>query len=147
MLARAGSTAPFLAPGAALGTLLLAFALVFRGYGLGPALWLAAATYVAFVIRVERGVDGTAPLVAVLLLLTGELTAWSLDERWRVRADEPLAWRRAAAVGVLALAGLTLATVVVALTAVSPNQGLAWTVAGAAAAVGAAGTGIWAARR
>jgi hypothetical protein len=92
-------------------------------------------------------IDPTAPLVAVLLLLCGELSAWSLDERLRIRADAALAWRRGAAVGVLALAGLAGATIVVALSAVPPNHGLTWTVAGAAAAVGAAGTGIWVARR
>jgi hypothetical protein len=40
-----------------------------------------------------------------------------------------------------------MASLVVALSAVEPNHGLAWTVLGAAAAVGAAGTGIWVARR
>jgi hypothetical protein len=125
---------------------LLVAGLVFgRGYGL--ALFLAGATYVGALEAAGHRIDAAAPLVAVLLLLCGELSAWSLDERLRIRADPALAWRRGAAVGILALAGLAAATIVVGLSAVPPSHGLAWTVAGAVAAVGAAGTGIWVARR
>ena len=126
--------------------LLLAVALLREGWGLGAALWLGAGTYIAFVVAVQNGIDATAPLVAVLLLLCGELTAWSLDERWRMRADPSLGWRRGAAVASLALAGLAVSALVIALAAVPPSHGLIWTLAGAAAAVGAAGTGIWVAR-
>jgi hypothetical protein len=147
-LARAGSpTGPLLVAPAACGTVALVVALLFRGRGLGIALWLGAGSYVVFVARVEHGVDPTAPLVAVLLLLAGELTAWSVDERWRLRSDVQLAWRRGAAVATLALAGLAIATLVVGLSSVRPGHGLPLTVAGAAAAVAAAGTGIWVARR
>jgi hypothetical protein len=147
-LARAGSDVLFLVPSAALGTAALIVALAHRGRGLGPALWLGAGTYVAFVVvHVEHHVDATAPIVAVLLLLSGELTAWSLDERWRIPTDPQLAWRRGLALVALSLAGLAVAALVVALSAVPPNHGLLWTVAGAAAAVGAAGTGVWVARR
>ena len=85
--------------------------------------------------------------MAALLLLCGELSAWSVDERLEIRAEPQLAWRRGKAVAVLAVAGLAVAALVVALSAVPPNHGLAWTVLGAAAAVGAAGTGTWVARR
>jgi hypothetical protein len=145
-LARAGSTAPVLAPSAALGAVLLVVALVRGGWGLGAALWLGGGTYVAFVVAIESGIDAAAPLVAVLLLLCGELTAWSLDERWRIRADPSLAWRRGAAVASLASAGLVVAVLVVALNAAPASHGPIWTLAGAAAAVGAAGIGIWVAR-
>jgi hypothetical protein len=147
VLARAGSTAGYLAPAAALGTLLLVVAVVW-GRGLHAALFVGGATYVAFVVSVERHqVDATAPLVAVLLLLCGELAAWSVDERRRIEADASLVWRRSAAVGALALAGLTAAALVVAVSAVPPGRSLALTVAGAAAAIGAAGIGIVVARR
>jgi hypothetical protein len=146
-LARAGSSAAPLAPPAALGVLALAVALVYRGRGLAVALWLGAGTYLAAVVHLEHHVDPAAPLVGVLLLLTGELSAWSVDERWRMRADPELAWRRGVAVAALALCGLVASTLLVALSAVPPSHGLLWTVAGAAAAVSAAGTGIWAARR
>jgi hypothetical protein len=146
-LGRAGSTAPLLVPSAALGMLALLVALLRRGRGFGVALWLAAGTYVAFVVRVEHHTDATAPLVAVLLLLSGELATWSIDERLRMRSDPQLAWRRGVALAALALVGLAVAALVVALSAVPPNHGLVWTIAGAAAAVGAAGTGVWVARR
>jgi hypothetical protein len=85
--------------------------------------------------------------VAVLLLLCGELSAWSVDERLSIGAEPQLAWRRGAAISTLALAGLAVAALLVALSAVPSNHGLGWTVLGAAAALGAAGTGIWVARR
>jgi hypothetical protein len=134
-------------PGAALGVVLLCAALVFGGRGLGAALFLAGGTYVAAVAAAGDQIDGSAPLVAALLLLCGELSAWSVDERLEMRAEPQLARRRGTAVAVLALAGLAVAALVVALSAVPPNHGLAWTVLGAAAAVGAAGTGIWIARQ
>ena len=145
--ARAGSAVPLVVPPAALGVAALVAALVYRGRGLAPALWLGAGTYVAVVVHNGRHVDPAAPLVAVLLLLAGELSAWSIDERWGIRADPQLVWRRGVAVAALGLGGLAAAALVVALSAVPPSHGLAWTVAGAAAAVGAAGTGIWVARR
>ena len=134
-------------PGAALGALLLGEALVFRGRDLAAALFLAGGTYVAAVAAAGDTIDGTAPLVATLLLLCGELAAWSLDERLEIRAETRLSRRRGAAVAVLALSGLAVAALLVALSAVPPNHGLAWTILGAAAALGAAGTGIWVARR
>ncbi len=134
-------------PGAAFGGLLLLAALVFRGRGLGAALFLGGATYVAAIAAAGDRVDASAPLVAVLLLLCGELSAWSVDERLEIRTEAEPAWRRSSAVTTLALAGLAVATLVVAMSAVPSNHGLAWTVLGAAAAVGAAGTGIWIARR
>lgn len=146
-LVHAGPHAGAFAPGAALGTLLLVAALVLGGRGLGLALFIAGGTYVAAVAVAGHRIDASAPLVAVLLLLCGELSGWSLDERWGVRADALLAWRRGAGVAVLALAGLGVAGLVVALSAAPSNHGLAWTIAGAAAAVGAGGTGIWVARR
>jgi len=147
-LARSGSIVMALVPGAALGTLLLVLALVRGPATLGAALLFGGGTYVAFVAGAEHHrIDATAPLVAVGLLLCGELSAWSLDERWPIRAEAQLAWRRGAALAALALGGLAAATLVVALGSVRTGHGLAWTAAGAAAAVGAAGTGIWLARR
>jgi hypothetical protein len=134
-------------PGAVAGAVLLVVALVSRGRGLGTALFLAGGTYVAAVSAGGNAVDASAPLVAVLLLLSGELAAWSIDERLDIRAEPGLVWRRGAAVTALALAGLAAAVLVVALSAVPSSHGLALTVLGAAAAVGAAGTGIWVTRR
>ncbi|TML55588.1 MAG: hypothetical protein E6G16_01150 [Actinobacteria bacterium] len=146
-LVRAPSPVAAFVPGLALGALLLVVALVFGGRGLGAALFLAGATYVAAVAAAGGGADASAPLVAVLLLLCGELTAWSLDERLEIKAEPVLARRRAAAITTLGLSGLGVAALVVALSAAGPNHGLGWTVLGAAAAVAAAGTGIWVAHR
>ena len=132
----------------AIGGVLLLYALVRRVDDMLP--WPILLIGVAYAISLfVRGgaIDERAPLVASGLLLSAELAAWSFDERWQVRADAALAWRRGAAVGALALAGLAASALVVAVSAVPANHGLAWTVAGAAAAVGAAGTGIWVARR
>ena len=146
-LVRAPSPVVAFVPGLALGALLLLVALVFGGRGLGAALFLAGATYVAAVAAAGAGADASAPLVAVLLLLCGELTAWSLDGRLEIQAEPALARRRAAAITTLGLSGLGVAALVVALSAAGPNHGLGWTVLGAAAAVAAAGTGIWVAHR
>ena len=73
-------------PGLVLGALLFLVALVFDGRGLGAALFLAGATYVAAVASAGTATDASAPLVAVLLLLCGELTAWSLDARLEIQA-------------------------------------------------------------
>jgi hypothetical protein len=85
--------------------------------------------------------------VAVLLLLCGELAAWSVDERHPVPSEEPLGWHRAAALAALALAGLAASALVVALAAVPGGHGLVWTAAGGLAAAGATGAGIWLAFR
>ena len=146
-LTRAPSPVAAFMPGAALGAALLGVALFFGGRGLGAALFLAGGTYVASVAAAGDQIDGSAPLVAVLLLLCGELSAWSIDERLGIRGEAQLAWGRATGIAVLSLAGLAVAALVVALSAVPPSHGLAWTVLGAAAAVGAAGTGLWVARR
>jgi hypothetical protein len=144
---RGSSIAIELVPGAVLGTLLLVTALARGETPLGWALGVGGATYVGAAVYAGRGVDAIAPLVAVLLMLCGELTAWSLDERWRIGSEDGLEWRRAGALAALAFSGLAASTLVVALSAAPPGHGLAWTAAGAAAAVGAAGTGIWLARR
>jgi len=144
---RDGSVAAELVPGAVLGTLFLLFALVRGGALLGLALWLAGATYVAGIVSAGHAVDAIAPVVALLLLLCGELAAWSLDERPRILAGDLLEWRRGAALGGLALAGLVASALIVALSAVPSGHGLFWTALGAAAAVAAAGTAIALARR
>lgn len=146
-LVRAGAIRLALVPGAVVGGLLLVFALVFGVRTLGAALWLAGATYVGFLVADRGGIDEWSPVVAVLLLLCGELTAWSLDERWWIRADQGLHVRRAGAVSALALGGAAIAALVVALGAAPPSHGLLWAFAGALAAVGAAGSGVWLARR
>ena len=139
---RAGAHKPTigLAAGAAAGALLLLVALFFDARALGLSLFLGGATYVGFLAVDHPGVDPAAPLVAVLLLLTGELAAWSLDERWanahghrhcvapRSRAERSCP--RAASLSRRSPSRLSAAPAA---------HGLPWTILGAIAAVAAAG--------
>ena len=145
-LARAPSHVVAFVPGAALGAVLLLVALVFRGRGLGVALFLAGATYVAAIVAAGPGRRDRAARRGAAPALR---RAVGVVARRAARGSAPSAGsrRRGAAVATLALAGLAVATLVVALSAVPPNHGLGWTVLGAIAAVGAAGTGVWVARR
>ena len=136
-----------LACGAAAGILLLLVALFVDERALGLSIFVGGGTYIGFLVAYHPGIDPAAPLIAMLLLLTGELAAWSLDERWPMGADPRLLLRRGVAVGVLALAGLALATLAVALTAAPLAHGLPWTILGAIAAVAAAWTAITLVRR
>jgi hypothetical protein len=140
VVAYASSREPTLAPVVsvigALGAVLLLFVLV-RGHDdlLGWALGLGAGAYVLSLLVHGASVDEAAPLVAVVLLVCGELAAWSLDERGHIACERGLQATRAIALAGLALCALGAATLVVALAAVSVGRGLGWTVAGAAAAV------------
>ena len=96
---------------------------------------LGAGAYVLSLLVHGASVDEAAPLVAVVLLVCGELAAWSLDERGHIACERGLQATRAIALAGLALCALGAATLVVALAAVSVGRGLGWTVAGAAAAV------------
>ena len=144
---RAGDLAPALTPGAVVGAVLLLVALLRRGTGLGWSLALAGAVYVGGLEASGRGLDATAPLVALALLLCGELVSLSLDARDRLLVERTVRLRRAAALAGLLLAGLAASVLVVAVSAAPAAHGLLWTVAGAAAAVAAAGVGAWLARR
>ncbi len=130
-----------------LGALLLVVALVRWEATLGWALGLCGAVYMAAIVIHGEGVDGTAPLIAVLLLLCGELTAWSLAERGILRVDNGIEARRAVTVAALAIAGLVAAGLVIALGSVRPGGGLIWTALGVAAAVAVAGGAAALARR
>jgi hypothetical protein len=148
-LVRAGTDRPTigLAAGAGVGLLLLFVALVFDGRGLGFSLFLGGATYVGFLAAYHPKIDPAAALIAVLLLLTGELTAWSLDERWEMRATTHVVWRRAVALSVLSVGSLALAALALALSAAPAAHGLPWTILGALATVAAAATAITLVRR
>jgi len=107
--------APLIVPFCVIGALLLLFVLA-RGTEdlLVWALGLAGASYGGATIAHGTHVDGGAPLVAIALLLCGELAAWSLDERHRIEAERGVLALRAAAVAGLAVASLAVAALVVA---------------------------------
>ena len=110
-----------------------------------PAL-LGVAYAVELVIRGPR-VDDAAPLVAVGLLLCGELAAWSVDERLPVAVEWAVTRDRAVALGALAFGSLAVAALVIALAAAPAGYGLAWTIVGAGSAVGVVGLAVTLARR
>ena len=112
--------------------------------------WALLFLVVAYAVALVAGgaaVDEGVPLVAVGLLLCGELAAWSLEERHGIAVDRAVLAARALAVGLLAAAGLAAAAIVVALAAVPAGGGLGWTAAGALAAVLAIGAAARLVRR
>jgi len=99
------------------------------------ALGVLAAAYAATLFVHRGSVDEGAPLVAAGLLLCGELAAWSLDARGRIRAEQAVLQRRIAALAALLLAGLAASSAVVLTAGANAGRGLAWTTLGAASAV------------
>lgn len=147
-LFQAGRVTPLLAGVATAAGALCAVAL-WRGRRgmLGWSLLIAGAVFIVSIERGGGGVDGTAPLVATALFLCAELARWSFDTRVRISGDAVLLVRRAAALAALALGAGAAASVVVGSSAIAAPHNLAWTALGAAAAAGAAGLGVWLARR
>jgi hypothetical protein len=130
----------------AIGAVLLAFVLVRRLDILLP--WAVVSLGIAYTVSLVlhgSGVDGGAPLVAAGLLLCAEFAAWSIDEQFAIRAERAVVLARASALAALVLGSLVVATLVLALSLV-PASGLAWTVLGAAAAVGVVGLAVRLAR-
>jgi hypothetical protein len=121
---------------------LLALALTRRHDDLLP--WVVIPLGIAYTVSLVlhgSGVDGGAPLVAAGLLLCAELAAWSIDEQFAIPAERAVVLARGSALVALVLGSLVVATLVVALSLV-PASGLAWTVLGAAAAVGVVGLAV-----
>jgi hypothetical protein len=130
----------------AIGVVLLAFVLVRKLDDLLP--WAVIPLGIAYTVSLllhGSGVDGGAPLVAAGLLLCAELAAWSIDEQFAIPAERAVVVARASALAALVLGSLVVATLVVALS-LAPASGLAWTVLGAAAAVGVVGLAVRLAR-
>jgi hypothetical protein len=134
---REPTLAPLIAPVAAFGAVLLLFVLA-RGTDdlLGWAILLDGIAYAGGTIAHGTHVDESAPLVGAALLLCAELSVWSLDERWSIRAERAVVAARLAGVTALCVGGLAISALVVALATASIGGGLVWTTLGAAAAVG-----------
>jgi len=118
----------------AMGALMLLAVLVRRIDELLPAsLALVGIAYAIEILARGSGVDDGAPLVGVALLLCAELATWSLDERWTIKAESAVVLARGTALAALALTGLGVGALVLALAAAPVGGGLVWTVLGAAA--------------
>ena len=147
-VARSSKALPATGPLGGAAALLLVFLLVRARAELvaWPPAVLGVAYAVELVIRGPR-VDDAAPLVAVGLLLCGELAAWSIDERLPVAVEWAVTRARAVALGALAFGSLAVAALVVGLASAPAGSGLAWTVVGAASAVAVVGIAVTLARR
>jgi hypothetical protein len=147
-LSRSGKAAPATGAIGGVGALLLVVLLARARAELVP--WPPALLGVAYAVElVIRGphVDGAAPLVAVGLLLCGELAAWSIDERFPIAVERAVIQARAVALGALSFGSLVIAALVVALASAPAGSGLAWTVIGAGSAVAVVGLAVGLARR
>jgi hypothetical protein len=102
---------------------------------LGSALLLVSACYVSGLFVGRHPLDEAAPLVGAALLLCSELATWSLEERRPIATSRALRLVRARAVGLLVLAGLAAAALVLVTATSSLGGGLMWAVLGAAAAL------------
>jgi hypothetical protein len=136
---------------AGIGVLGLAFLALVLWRGMDELLpWAIVCLVVAYVVALVvhgASVDERAPLVATGLLLGSELASWSLEERHAIAAERSVLRARVVALAALVLGGLATSALVIAVAAAPTERGLAWTVAGAAAAVLAVGLAVGVARR
>ena len=148
VIAHAAKAAPGTALLGGLGAVLLVSALVRASVAVVPwPLAILGADYAISLVVHGSGVDDAAPLVAVGLLLCGELAAWSLDARFAIHAERAVVAVRAAALGALAFGSLLVAALAIALATAPAGSGLAWTVLGAASTVAVVGIAVALARR
>jgi hypothetical protein len=124
---------------AAAAAIALALAIAFRVAAAIP--WTVALAGAGYVIgRIEHAtVDGYAAAVGVALLLAAELAAWAADHDRRIREERPLVVRQLALLGALLAVSLLVGFVLVGAAGISASAGVALTVVGVAAAVGAVG--------
>ena len=118
------------------GLVVLAAVLVtgWRG-GLGAALALLGAGYLAHVMAGGRVVPEVLASVSVLLLLAGELGQWSLDRRLRGSYELRLEVSRGAGIAWLAVLGAGVAVLGLVVTGIPVPGGVAAQAAAITAAV------------
>lgn len=98
---------------------------------------LLGVAYAVHLALDDPALDTRAPLLAAGLLLAAELAYWSLEELQKVRTEAWEQLRHLAVVVLLALAGLLVGAVLLALADVVRTRGLAVDLLGAAAAASA----------
>jgi hypothetical protein len=125
-------------PFGVVGVLLVAGALVRPAAALVPwGLAFLGGAYALALVVSDRDLDVGAGFVAAGLLLVGELAFWSVEARDWPEEDSAAARVRLAGMLILALAGATVGTLLVAAGAAVPAEPGLVQVAGALGAVGA----------
>ncbi len=112
-------------------------ALLFRWEQLIPwALGVLGAEYAGSLFVRGGGTEDAAPLYAVGLLLLGELVAWSISLRTRMKEEAPVLGLRLGATAVAVAGSAAIGALLLALRSVTVGGGLIWIAVGTAAAVG-----------
>lgn len=123
-----------------IGGMLLLFMILRRAEDvLAWSILMLGVAYALALVTHRRGVDEVSPLVAGGLLLAAELATWSCAERHEIRVERRVLVARGAAVALLVVAGTGVSALVLGLAAAPVGGGLAWTIIGAASAVGVIG--------
>jgi hypothetical protein len=123
-----------------IGALLLLFVILRRAEDvLAWSLLMLGVAYSLSLVTHRHGVDEVSPLVAGGALLAAELATWSCAERREIRVERAVLVARGVAIALLVMAGAGVSALVLALAAAPVGGGLAWTIVGAASAVGVIG--------
>jgi hypothetical protein len=123
-----------------IGALLLLFVILRRAEDvLVWSLLMLGVAYSLSLVTHRHGVDEVSPLVAGGALLAAELATWSCAERREIRGERGVLVARGVAIALLVMAGAGVSALVLALAAAPVGGGLAWTIVGAASAVGVIG--------
>jgi hypothetical protein len=131
----------------AVALVVLVAALVLGWTPLIPAaITLAGAMYGSQLALDDEPLDTVAPVLAAALVLTAELSYWSLEERERIPGDPGDGLRHAAFVAMLGVAALLLGGALLALVDQVSAESVALDVLGAIAAAGALAAVVLAAR-
>jgi hypothetical protein len=132
--------------GAAAAAVLTATLAVRRPEGVALALLLLGAAYAVTLVVDDPPLDTRAAIVGAALLATGELAHLSLGARTAVTQEAGAVAHRVAWIAVLALGAMALGSAVLAIADLLRTGGIAIEVVGVAAAVGAVGLLVVAAR-
>lgn len=132
--------APVISIVGGIGAVLLLFVIVRRAEDvLAWSILMLGAAYSLSLIAHHRSVDEASPLVAGGLLLAAELATWAAAERREIRVERQVIVARSAAIALLVVGGVAVSALVLGLAAAPVGGGLAWTILGAASAVGVIG--------
>ena len=132
--------APVISIVGGIGALLLLFMILRRAEDvLAWSILMLGVAYSLSLVTHRRGLDEVSPLVAGGLLLAAELATWSCAERREIRVERRVHATRGVAIGLLVVGGAAVSALVLALAAAPVGGGLAWTILGAASAVGVIG--------